>query len=196
MLIRILLAAVLMTTVSGPAFAHLNPGEHGSFMAGLSHPAFGIDHVLVMVAVGLWAAMMGGRARWGVPAAFVASMTMGFGLALVGVGLPFVEPAILASVVALGLLIALAVRVPFAIGAVVVSVFAVFHGHAHGAEIGAAGIAAYGSGFVVATALLHGAGIALGTALQRLATHVPAAAWMPRALGAATAVGGVALIAL
>lgn len=97
----ILIAAALLFTSSAPALAHLDPAEHGSLLAGLSHPFFGADHVLAMVAVGLWAAQIGGRALWSVPAAFVTTMMLGFALALLGAPLPFVEPAILASVVAL-----------------------------------------------------------------------------------------------
>ena len=97
-------AAILVASVS-PSFAHLNPAEHGSFAAGISHPLFGLDHILAMVAVGIWAAQIGGRALIGVPAAFVGCMALGFVAALAGMPLPFVEPAILASVVALGLLV-------------------------------------------------------------------------------------------
>lgn len=106
----ILIAAALLFTSSAPALAHLDPAEHGSLLAGLSHPFFGADHVLAMVAVGLWAAQIGGRALWSVPAAFVTTMMLGFALALLGAPLPFVEPAILGSVVALGLIVAMAVR--------------------------------------------------------------------------------------
>lgn len=185
--ITLALAALILTTA--PAFAHLNPEEHGSFMAGFSHPLFGLDHILVMVAVGLWAAQIGGRALWGVPAAFVATMAVGFGLALSGVDLPFVEPAILASVVALGLLVAMAVKLDTVASAAVVAVFALFHGHAHGGELGSAGAMQFGIGFVAATALLHIAGIGLGLGIARLAGGAIAA----RLIGAVTALAGLAL---
>lgn len=185
--ITLALAALILTTA--PAFAHLNPEEHGSFMAGFSHPLFGLDHILVMVAVGLWAAQIGGRALWGVPAAFVATMAVGFGLALSGVDLPFVEPAILASVVALGLLVAMAVKLDTVASAAVVAVFALFHGHAHGGELGSAGAMQFGIGFVAATALLHIAGIGLGLGIARLAGGAIAA----RLIGALTALVGLVL---
>ncbi|MCO6185398.1 HupE/UreJ family protein [Rhizobium sp. L1K21] len=170
-----------------PAFAHLNPAEHGSFMAGLSHPFTGLDHILAMVSVGLWAAMIGGKAKIAVPAAFVTTMAVGFALALYGVALPFVEPAIMASIVALGLLVAMAVRFPLGASAAVVAVFALFHGYAHGSELGAAGAMQFGLGFVAATILLHAAGVGLGVALGRYEN-------VARFLGAGTAVAGLALM--
>ena len=107
---RLLLAAASFAASTAPAFAHLDPAEHGSLLAGFTHPLWGLDHILVMIAVGLWAAQIGGRALWVVPSAFVGTMAFGFALAVAGVHLPFVEPAILASVIALGLLVAMAVR--------------------------------------------------------------------------------------
>ncbi|TCO72012.1 HupE/UreJ family protein [Rhodovulum euryhalinum] len=152
---------------ASPALAHLDPLEHGSFAAGFSHPMFGADHILAMVAVGLWAVTLGGRALWALPAAFVGAMSLGFGLALAGAPLPMVEPMILASVLVLGVLVALAVRLPLAAGAAVVGALALFHGHAHGAEMGGAAALAYLGGFALATALLHGAGVLGGWALAR-----------------------------
>ena len=107
---RILLAFLITAAASNSAFAHLNPAEHGSFAAGFSHPFFGLDHILAMVAVGLWAALLGGRAIWLVPTAFVGMMLAGFGVALGGAQLPFVEPIILTSVVAIGLFAARLLR--------------------------------------------------------------------------------------
>lgn len=187
MLKRLSLTAAVFITASAPAFAHLDPAEHGSFLAGVTHPFSGLDHILAMVAVGLWAAQMSGRALWAVPAAFVSTMALGFGAALAGVSLPSVEPAILASIVALGLLVAMAVRVPLPVSSAVVSVFALFHGFAHGSELGAAGALSFGLGFVVATALLHAAGIGLGVMIGRRMGF-------SRMLGAFTALAGVALI--
>lgn len=192
---RILLASLFLFSAAAPAFAHLNPAEHGSFPAGFSHPLFGADHILAMVAVGLWAWMIGGRAIWIVPTAFVATMLAGFGLALAGMPLPFVEPAILASVIALGLLVAMAVKLPVAPAAAIVGVFALFHGHAHGGEIGSAGALAYGAGFAAATAILHGAGVALGFALSRVFARGGRAEMLARALGGLTAAGGLYLLA-
>ena len=190
MIRRFILSLTAVALSTAPAFAHLNPQEHGSFMAGFSHPLFGLDHILVMVAVGLWASQIGGRALWLVPSAFVGTMAFGFGLAVAGVDLPFVEPAILASVVALGLLVAMAARFDTIASAALVAAFALFHGHAHGGELGAAGAASFGIGFVVATALLHAAGIAIGIGVARIANG----AILARIIGGLTAVTGVALI--
>lgn len=188
MLKRLSATAAILAITTAPAFAHLNPAEHGSFMAGVSHPLSGADHMLAMIAVGLWAAQIGGKARWAVPAAFVSLMALGFILALAGAPLPFVEPGILASVIGLGLLVALAVRVPTAISAVIVGVFALFHGHAHGGELGAANALTFGLGFVASTILLHAAGVGLGMVIggrSMIATRV---------LGGLTALGGAALV--
>jgi urease accessory protein len=161
---RVILPATFAMAAT-PAFAHIDPGENGSFLAGFSHPLFGLDHILAMIAVGLWAAMIGKRAVWMVPATFVGTMILGFALALGGVPLPFVEPAILASVVVLGLLIASAVNTPTAAGAALVAAFALFHGHAHGGELGVASALPYMLGFVAATTVLHTTGIGFGLAL-------------------------------
>lgn len=164
----ILLSLALAPLAPLPAAAHLNPAEHGSFAAGFSHPLFGTDHVLAMVAVGLWASLLGGRALWAVPAAFVGVMLAGFALAMAGAGLPFVEPMILASVVAIGLLAMMAARASAAVAAAVVGAFALFHGHAHGSELGEAGVLPYAFGFAVGTALLHALGVGLGLGAGRL----------------------------
>jgi urease accessory protein len=183
MLKRLTVTAAVLAATAAPAFAHLDPVAHGSLAAGLSHPLSGADHMLAMIAVGLWAGQLGGRARMAVPAAFVLVLAAGFALALAGLPLPFVEPAILASVLGLGLLVALAVRVPTPFAAAAVGVFALFHGHAHGAELGAASALGFGAGFIVSTALLHAAGLALGQAVHRM----PA---LTRLLGIATLAGG------
>ncbi|WEX76548.1 HupE/UreJ family protein [Sinorhizobium numidicum] len=187
---RILIAAAVFGTSAAPAFAHLNPSEHGSLMAGLSHPLLGADHVLAMVAVGLWAVQIGRRALWAVPVAFVAAMALGFTLSVAGVALPFVEPAILASVVALGLVVAMAVRLSPASAAAVVGLFALFHGHAHGGELGAAGAWTFAIGFTIATALLHAAGVGLGAAFSRISSG----GTFGRIAGAVTALAGATLI--
>lgn len=184
---RLSLTAAIFAAAAAPAFAHLNPEEHGSFMAGISHPLFGADHILAMVAVGLWASQIGGRALIAVPAAFVGTMALGFALAVASVNLPFVEPAILASVIGLGLLVASAIRLPVAACAAIVGLFALFHGHAHGGELGSAGALQFGLGFVVSTALLHVAGVGLGITLSRLGPLVT------RLLGVATVFGGAAI---
>ncbi|MEP7453783.1 HupE/UreJ family protein [Phyllobacterium sp. SB3] len=176
----------LALTATTPAFAHLNPAEHGSFAAGFSHPMFGADHILAMVAVGLWAVLLGGRALWMVPAAFVGTMMAGFLLAIAGAPLPFVEPTILASVVAIGLFAAMAIRVPTPLAMLMVGFFALFHGHAHGGEMGAATAASYLLGFAVATALLHAIGLALGMLLGAGRGRL-----IIRAAGAGTAFAGL-----
>lgn len=187
---RLLLAAASFAASTVPAFAHLDPAEHGSLLAGFTHPLSGLDHILVMIAVGLWAAQIGGRALWVVPSAFVGTMAFGFALAMAGVHLPFVEPAILASVVTLGLLVAMAVRMEIVACAAVVGVFALFHGYAHGGELGAAGALPFSAGFVIATALLHVAGIGLGLGIGRLSSG----RIISRILGGITAFAGLALI--
>jgi urease accessory protein len=194
MLKRLLPAAAVLLLASAPAFAHLDPGEHGSFMSGFTHPLFGLDHIVVMVAVGLWAATIGGRAIVIVPAAFVGTMAFGYILALAGVELPFVEPVILASVVALGLLIAAAVRLPVALGATLVGIFALFHGWAQGGELGAASALPYGVGFALATALLHSAGIGVGLLLgSGVGLGKAAADLLSRVLGGIAAAIGLVL---
>ena len=183
---RILIAAAVLMASAAPAFAHLNPDEHGSFAAGFSHPLFGLDHILAMVAVGLWAAMQGGRAVWIVPAAFVGTMAVGFAAAIAGVPLPFVEPVILASVIFIGIAIALALPIPTGAVAAMVGFFAFFHGHAHGGELGEAGAWQFAVGFIIATAVLHAVGIGLGVALGRFGGKA-----LSRMVGAATALGGL-----
>jgi urease accessory protein len=194
MIKRLGVSAALILAATAPAFAHLDPGDHGSFMSGFSHPLFGLDHIVVMVAVGLWAATIGGRALWIVPGAFVGTMALGYLLALGGVALPFVEPVILASVVALGLLIAAAVKLPVAAGATLVGLFALFHGYAHGGELGSAAAMSFGIGFAVATAVLHAAGIGLGLLLgSGVGIGKAAADLLSRVLGGIAAAIGLVL---
>jgi urease accessory protein len=171
------------------AFAHVHPGNGDGFTAGLAHPMMGMDHLLAMVAVGVWASQLGGRARWAVPAAFVGVMMLGSALGMAGVAVPMVESAILASVVVMGLLIATAVRVPLVASMTLVGLFAAFHGMAHGAEIpaNASGLA-YTAGFALATATLHATGFAVAAMLKR-STEV---GWV-RAAGVAIALCGAVL---
>ena len=157
---RLIPIAMLLVLAAGPAIAHVGHGSTTSFTAGLGHPLGGLDHVTVMVMVGLWAGLKGGRALWVWPAVFVGVMLVGGVVGMEGVPVPFVEPGILASVVALGLLVALAVDLPVAVGAAILAVFALFHGHAHGSEVADTlnGVE-YMAGFALATAALHLAGI-------------------------------------
>lgn len=189
---RLALALAPTLLAASPALAHLQPEEHGSLAAGFSHPLFGADHVLAMVSVGLWAAVLGGRALWALPSAFVVAMCAGFLLSLAGLSLPFVEPAILASVIVLGVLVAMTVRLPLGAGAALVGAFALFHGHAHGAEIGGATVLSYLGGFAVATVLLHAAGMAAGALLARYgrATATRGAGGFVALVGVALALGG------
>ncbi len=186
---RALLTLAISIAATLPAFAHLDPVEHGSFAAGFSHPLFGLDHILAMVAVGLWAAMQGGRAVWLVPGAFVGTMAIGFAFAIAGVPLPFVEPVILASVVFIGVAIALALPIPTPAVAALVGFFAFFHGHAHGGELGEAGAWQFAIGFVLATFVLHAAGVLGGLAFNRFGGKL-----LTRLAGAATALGGLWLV--
>lgn len=188
------LPAVSLILFSTSAHAHLPSGEYGSFASGFTHPLFGFDHLLAMIAVGLWASMIGKRAVWAVPAIFVCMMIAGFGLALMQMPLPFVEPMILASVIVFGFALAIAVRIDARLCAVLVGLFALFHGHAHGGEIGDAGAMQFTFGFVLATALLHLAGIGIGLLAPRISASLDLSSNTPyRALGAVTIVTGVLL---
>jgi urease accessory protein len=164
------LASIFALLILGvtPAFAHVGVGSTASFAAGVAHPLGGLDHITVMVAVGLWAALKGGRALWLWPVTFVGVMLIGGALGMAHVAVPFVEPAILASVVTLGLLVALAVDLPLAAGAAIIGVFAIFHGHAHGSEVAEnIGGIEYMAGFAVATATLHLIGIGFAQMMTR-----------------------------
>ncbi|MBZ9762570.1 HupE/UreJ family protein [Mesorhizobium sp. CA8] len=185
---RSTLAVVLLLAAAMPAYAHVGVGTTSSFAAGFAHPLSGLDHMSVMIAVGLWAAMKGGKAVWAWPLAFVGVMLAGGALGMLHVPVPFVEPAILASVVALGLLVALAIDLPVSAGIAIIGLFALFHGHAHGTEVPEnAGGFEYMAGFAMATALLHGVGIAAGLGLGSRFRGVA------RTAGAACAAIGVGL---
>ncbi|UVK56989.1 HupE/UreJ family protein [Mesorhizobium sp. AR02] len=185
---RLSLSAILFLAAAMPAYAHVGIGMTSSFTAGFMHPLSGLDHMTVMVTVGLWAALKGGRAIWAWPAAFVGVMLGGAALGMAHVPVPFVEPGILASVVALGLLVALAIDLPVAAGVAIIGLFALFHGHAHGTEVPEnAGGLEYMAGFTVATALLHATGIAAGLGLGMRFRG------LARAAGAACAAIGVGL---
>jgi urease accessory protein len=185
-------AAIMGGALSTPALAHTGIAAHGNgFAAGFLHPLMGLDHMLAMLGVGLWAAQLGKRATWMVPVAFVTVMIAGAGLALSGAALPMVEFGIAGSVLVIGALVALGARMPVALAMSLAGAFALFHGHAHGTELpGFAHPAAYGAGFVAATALLHGAGLALAYVVRQYATRLPF-----RMAGAAmAAIGGGLLI--
>ncbi|WP_457940745.1 HupE/UreJ family protein [Mesorhizobium sp. 10J20-29] len=189
---RLAFAAIASLAAASPAFAHPGALDRGSLAAGMAHPFLGLDHVLAMLAVGLWASLLGAqgekRVVWLVPAAFVGAMAVGFVLALSGLALPFVEPTILASVVVLGLLAAAAYTVPVGAGMALVASFALFHGYAHGGELGGANVLVFGLGFAVSTALLHLAGIGLGRLLGSSTGRI-----LIRFMGGATAVAGLVM---
>jgi urease accessory protein len=166
-------ARLAITLALVPALAHAHPGhgaEIGGIGWGLAHSFTGLDHILAMVAVGLWAVQLGKRALWLLPLSFVTAMTAGVALGMSGVRLPFIEPAILASVIGLGAVIACAARLPLWASAAAVAVAALFHGQAHGSEIpaNASGLWTV-AGLIIATALLHAIGVAGGLGLQRMA---------------------------
>lgn len=187
---RLLSTAAIFVAGIAPAFAHVGHGVTSSFAAGIAHPLSGLDHISVMIAVGLWAALKGGKALWAWPAAFVGVMLVGGALGMAQIDLPFVEPAILASVVALGLLVALAVDLPVAAGAAIIGAFALFHGYAHGVEAGETiGGLGYMAGFAISTAALHATGIGFALVAARNAMRP-----LVRIAGAVCVVIGAGLI--
>ena len=182
--------ALLTQLAPSAAWAHTGLAHVTGFASGFAHPPSGLDHVLAMGAVGVLAMRLGGRAVWLVPAAFIAMMALGGILGLSGMAVPYVEMGIAASVLVLGLAIATKVPLSATGAAVLVGFFALFHGHAHGAEMpsDSAGVS-YALGFVLATAMLHMAGLGLGAALCRRAPRVIGAS------GAAMAAAGIGLLA-
>ena len=191
---RFLIAFLTTALAATSAAAHTGGMATGGFATGFLHPIGGLDHVLAMVTVGLLAFHLGGRATWTVPASFVGMMVMGGILGVAGIALPLVEFAIVLSVVVLGAIVASGRAMPAVIAVAIVGLFAVFHGHAHGTEMPAAASgAAYGLGFVMATALLHGAGLLAGYGLARLGTKVGGG--IVRLGGAAASVAGLLLFA-
>ncbi|MEM8648355.1 MAG: HupE/UreJ family protein [Pseudomonadota bacterium] len=154
----------MLLCLAEPAMAHSGEGHSGGFVSGFLHPIFGWDHVVAMVAVGLWGAVLGSPALWILPIVFPLVMAFGAALGILGVPIPFIEVGIALSGLVLGLLVAFLIKAPMVAAAVLVGAFAIFHGHAHGTELPHAVSAyTYGVGFVIATGLLHAAGILLGT---------------------------------
>jgi len=181
----------LLTWLLASSVAAAHTGSFGGgFVGGFGHPLFGPDHVAAMVAVGLWGAFLGAPAIYVLPIVFPLVMAVGGVLGILGLPLPGAEVAIAASAVVLGMMVATAARPPLLVAALVVGVFAIFHGYAHGAELPpGADAVAYSVGFVVATGLLHLAGIALG-----LTVRWPAGRIGVRGAGAAIAAAGVAFL--
>jgi urease accessory protein len=174
------------------ALAHVGQGDvGGGFVAGIEHPIFGPDHVIAMVAVGMWGAQLGAPAIWVLPITFPLVMAFGGVLGVIGVPIPGIEIGIAASAIGLGSMVAFAARPPLWIAAVLVGIFAIFHGYAHGAELPeSANAVAFAIGFVMATGLLHALGILIGT-IHRW----PAGARALQCCGGLIALGGVYFLA-
>jgi urease accessory protein len=192
---RLALLVVITAVASGAfthaALAHIG-GHAGGFSNGLAHPFYGADHVLAMVAVGLWASQLGRPALWLLPVTFPLVMAVGFALGVAGVALPWVEIGIAGSVIALGALIAFALRPSIAFSAAMIGLFALFHGHAHGTAWPAHGTAlTFALGLMLATVILHGVGLAVGLLAFR-----PIGRIAMRTAGGAIAALGVVLLVL
>ena len=184
----VLLGLIFMLS-SSQCFAHTGQGV-GGFASGFTHPIFGWDHVIAMVAVGLWGAFLGWPAIWILPVTFPLVMAFGGALGVSGVSIPGVETGIAMSGLVLGLMVAFAVRTPIAVAMVLIGIFAIFHGHAHGAELPeSANPFAYALGFVISSGLLHLAGIGIG-----FLTFAPGGKALVRAIGALIALGGAAFL--
>jgi urease accessory protein len=184
----LLLLLLLLTAL--PAEAHTGAGAVGGLFGGFLHPIFGLDHVVAMVAVGLWGAFLGAPAIWLLPVVFPLVMAGGGVLGILGVPIPAVETGIALSAIVLGTMVAFAARPPLWFAALIVGAFAVFHGHAHGAELPpGADAVAFSAGFVIATGLLHLCGIGIG-----LLARWPAGKIAVRAAGGVIAILGVAFL--
>ncbi|HXV23232.1 MAG TPA: HupE/UreJ family protein [Alphaproteobacteria bacterium] len=190
---RLLCLVLAVCLAPSAAFAHTGIGESSGLMHGLMHPLWGLDHQLAMILVGIFAYQLGGRALWLVPLTFVTVMALGGLLGVNGMALPFVEIGIALSVVILGAIVAFGIKAPVAAAMALVGLFAIFHGHAHGTEmpLDASG-AAYGLGFMLATALLHAAGIVIGLLIGMAAK--PLGQNVYRAVGGLASLAGVALL--
>ena len=184
-------ALIALALLLSPALAFAHPGhDQSGLLAGLSHPLSGLDHLLAMLAVGLWAAQQQGAARWALPMAFVGSLLAGGLLGFAGLQLPWLETGIAGSLLALGLLVAVAARLPLAVALGLTSLFGLCHGVAHGLELPThASHWAYAAGFIAASLALHTAGYALVRALPQACTP------LVRLLGAASALSGAWLFA-
>ena len=184
------MSAALIIFLPGYALAHVEQGQAAGFITGLQHPWSGLDHVLAMVAVGLWGAQLGNPAMWLLPVTFPVVMAMGAMMGLLGIPVPGIETGIALSAILLGAMVAGDVRPKMIIAALLVGFFAIFHGHAHGTELpaGQNGLL-YSMGFVIATGCLHGIGIGLG-----LIHRWPAGRLALRGAGAFIAVMGVSFL--
>jgi urease accessory protein len=186
------LVAIATAASSTAAFAHAGDHSHMGFTEGLLHPFSGLDHVLAMIAVGLWASQLGGRALWLLPLTFPMVMAAGAAVGVSGVALPWIEIGIAGSVMVLGGAVALALRPSLAVSIPLIGAFALLHGYSHGVELPAnASALSYGAGFIAATLVLHAIGITLGFAAARIPVRFAA-----RAAGGAIACIGLALLVL
>jgi urease accessory protein len=178
--------------VPEPAEAHVAQGPIGGFSAGIAHPFSGLDHLMAMLAVGIWGAQMGGRSVWSLPVTFPLVMTVGGVLGMAGVPLPHVETGIALSMLVLGAAIVLAWRPHEWAALAVIAFFAICHGYAHGVELpNAADPAAYATGFVIATGTIHIIGIGIGLSLGKLFDG-----WFSRGLGGGIVAGGLYFLLL
>lgn len=185
-----MLAALVLLSITPIASAHTGHGVHG-FGAGAIHPLTGLDHLLAMFAVGLWSSRVAGPRKWMLPSIFVSGMIIGMTLGVLTVPIPSVEFGIAGSVIAFGLLIAIGRNVPFPAAIALTLMFALFHGHAHGAEMPENTSAlSFGAGMILATAFLHVSGIVVGTLMLRGTTG----ANLLRVGGGAVACCGVLLM--
>ena len=191
---RAVLSLCLLIAFPSIALAHTGAGHADGLLHGFAHPVGGIDHILAMVAVGVFAVVLGGRAAYLVPLSFIGMMVLGFIVGVVGIGLPFVELGIALSAVVIGGAAALGRPMPGVLAMALVGTLAVFHGHAHGTEMGQdlSGLA-YAAGFVVATGLLHAAGIGVAAALARLSGRFGRP--LAQVIGALFALGGAGVLA-
>lgn len=192
---RISQIVLSLTATLYPALANAHVGldETSGFTHGFAHPIVGLDHVLAMVLVGVLAFQLGRRALWLVPLAFIGMMAVGGILGVNGINVPFVELGITLSVIVLGAAVALEIKAPVAIAAGLVGLFAIFHGHAHGAEIPeSAGGLAYAGGFMIATALLHAVGVGLGLVIGKISQRAPSS--VERVIGGASALAGLGIL--
>jgi len=181
---------IALTLCLLPVLANAHPGHDGhSMFAGMAHPWLGMDHLIVMLAVGMWASQLGGGMRWALPLSFVTMMIVGAAMGLGGIQLGAVEQSIAASVCVLGLFLSTAIRFPTVVCILLTSCFALFHGYAHAAEAGGNSALLYIGGFAVSTALLHGLGLGIGRLLSQ---HQRVIRWV----GAAIAISGVAMFAM
>jgi urease accessory protein len=187
--VRLPVLTALAVFWASSALAHPGHEQVATFQAGFAHPLTGMDHMLAMLSVGLWAALRGGKAVWAWPLTFLAAMTVGGAFGVMGLRLPLAEPAILASVIVLGLMVAAAVRAPLVAGAALIAVFGLAHGYAHGVEAPGGSALTYALGFLMVTTGLHLAGIAAGLGLTRLRQPL-----LVRLLGAGAALGGLAMV--